>query len=154
MLLLIDDFRNLPDYDLIARNAIAGKHILQAMKGLITEVHIDHDLSSGFENGYNVIQYALDKKCLPDDVTIVSMNPVGANNIASILLKAGYIGVNGSNRRFKRPMLIAIAERCSTSGGSFTSVNCPYCSAFNTLGGSPKKHICNKCSKTFIIREV
>ncbi len=96
MYLIIDDDRSL-GCDIIARTPQAGKDILYNMvhrfnsngEPLIECLCIDHDL--GFEEtGYDVIKFGIENHCLPDKIQIVSMNPVGKQNIANILVDNEY----------------------------------------------------------------
>lgn len=95
--LIIDDMRTL-NCDVVVRTAAAGKLLLHAIHENIECLYIDHDLGfdeNGVEmNGYDIIKWAIKNRCLPDKIQIVSQNPVGRNNIGSILLHAGYTTSN------------------------------------------------------------
>lgn len=152
MKLLIDDMRSSKGFDITARTATVGKQILLKLAGSIGELHIDHDLGCK-ENGCDIVRWALEIGCLPDAVTIVSMNPVGANNIASILLANGYNTINGSRREFILPHTAKI-ERCTTGGGSFETAVCPYCTKSKILGGAELTTmyaICSDCGKKYLL---
>lgn len=104
MILLIDDAKDGHGYDIVARNADAGKLLLFALNGNIEELYIDFDLgdiSGRRENtGLGVIELALENDCLPDKVTIVSLNPVGRKTIRDLLLSNSY--VQRTDSRFER----------------------------------------------------
>jgi len=93
--LIIDDERTL-GCDVIARTAEAGMEVLHSMSDCFECLCIDHDLGPG-KSGFYVIGWALDKNCLPDQVQIVSQNPVGAQNIRNLLKDAGYVSSDNIN---------------------------------------------------------
>lgn len=95
MYLIIDDCRSL-GCDIIARTAAAGKTALLAMHGNIQCLCIDHDLGCD-EDGYDVIKWAITKKCLPSHVQIVSQNPGGRKRIADALCDIGYTTCDNTN---------------------------------------------------------
>jgi len=97
--LLIDDQRTNIYTDLIARTPKAGILVLENLVSLIETLYIDHDLGSSL-SGYDVIQMALDRNCLPNRVVVVSQNPVGCRAIQDILLEYGYKKV--SNSKFEK----------------------------------------------------
>lgn len=85
--LLIDDLRDQYMVEKVARTAAAG---ILALKTLpVTHLLIDHDLGEE-KDGYDVINWAIEHKCLPPNVFIVSANPVGRNRIAAALNSLGY----------------------------------------------------------------
>lgn len=88
MYFIIDDERTL-GCELIARTAKVGKLILSELSNRIECLCIDHDLGT-LETGYDVINWAVENDCLPKHVQVVSMNPVGKENIARALVAAGY----------------------------------------------------------------
>ena len=92
MFLLIDDLRNTPS-DFIARTPSAGKEALRRLKPLLTHVIFDHDLG-GEESGYDVMVWALDNGFMPDNVQLVTSNPVGRDNMIAALLSSGYKAKN------------------------------------------------------------
>lgn len=101
MYIIIDDIRDL-NCDIICRTGKAGIAVLEAMQGQFDVLCIDHDLGDADEmNGYDVIKYTIDCKLLPDEVQIVSSNPVGIQNIANALKSAGFVS-DLSGRVFKR----------------------------------------------------
>ena len=95
MWLIIDDERTL-GCKVIARTAEAGKVILSRCYRDITCLCIDHDLGEG-ETGYDVIKWAIQNECCPDQVQIVSQNPVGAENIRNVLKDNGYASLDRIN---------------------------------------------------------
>lgn len=99
--LLIDDQRTNIHTDLIARTATAGKLVLKNLSGLIETLYIDHDLGNFLITGYHIIEYALEEGCLPNEIFIVTMNPVGRKAIQDILLNNGYKQINPSEFRRK-----------------------------------------------------
>lgn len=92
MFLLIDDLRNTPS-DFIARTPDAGKEALRRLSPLLTHVIFDHDLGEG-ESGYDVMTWALDNDFMPDNVQLVTSNPVGRDNMIAALLANGYKAKN------------------------------------------------------------
>lgn len=101
MNLLIDDAKEGLQFDLVARNADAGLMILSNLLSAITELYIDFDLGQNSRiNGNEVIKIALEWNCLPDKVTIVSLNPPGREQIKATLLDNGFKQIDGS--RFER----------------------------------------------------
>lgn len=75
----------------IARDFTSGKKMLTL--GGWSVLYIDHDLGED-KTGYDLINWALvplnNKDWLPDEVVIVSSNPVGIANIARALEKSGF----------------------------------------------------------------
>lgn len=100
MWILIDDQRN-GDYDVIFRNGESAIWAMRAFKevGLKVEhLAIDHDLGKGMD-GYSVM-ISLEKfDLIPEQVTIVSSNPVGVKNIGALLKADGYGSNNGRTWR-------------------------------------------------------
>lgn len=92
MFLLIDDLRNTP-CDFIARTPEAGKEALRRLKPLLTHVIFDHDLGD-CESGYDVMVWALENGFMPNNVQLVTSNPVGRDNMIAALLSAGYVAKN------------------------------------------------------------
>ena len=74
MFLLIDDVREGGYADITARNAVAGKAILEELSGCINELGIDHDLG-GEVSGCDIVEWALARGYLPNKVQVVSLNP-------------------------------------------------------------------------------
>lgn len=98
MIFLIDDAKEGTAYDLVARNSLSGMIVLQNLYKSISELYIDFDLGFNSQlNGLQVLQWALEQKCLPNKVVIVSLNPVGRRAIADFLkFDARYRKVNES----------------------------------------------------------
>ena len=90
MWMIIDDERTL-GCDIVVRDPKVGMKVLAAMRGQIECLCIDHDLGASL-NGYDVIVWAVNNGCLPNQIQIVSQNPVGADNIRNVLVQdAGYV---------------------------------------------------------------
>jgi len=91
--LLIDDCRNFGN--IIARTADGGKLLLKLFNNwsisfyLDWTLGIDHDLG-GDETGYDILKWAIEKEYLPSKIQLVTMNPVGKQNMATLLFDAGY----------------------------------------------------------------
>jgi len=98
MYLLIDDIRNTP-CDFIARTVGAGKLSLEKLHNCLTHVILDHDLGEE-QTGYDVCVWALEKGYMPDNVQLVTDNPVGRDNISAALINAGYVCIN--TREFRK----------------------------------------------------
>ncbi len=92
MYLLIDDLRNTP-VDFIARTAEAGKESLRRLDGLLTHVVFDHDLGEEM-TGYDVMMWGIENGFMPDNVQLVTANPVGRDNMIAALLADGYKAKN------------------------------------------------------------
>ena len=153
MNLLIDDIRSSKGFDITARTAKAGKQLLLKLAGAIDELYIDHDLGCK-ENGYDIINWALQIGCIPDTIIIVSMNPVSTNNIASLLLANNYKYTDKVRKVLKLQPRTATIQRTISSGGSFSSAECPYCSKSTILEGidtATMSVICTGCSKKYLL---
>lgn len=86
--LLIDDFREFY-VDHIAKNARDGQKALLAFP--VTHLYMDHDLGDENEpTGYDVICWAIERGCVPANVTMVTSNPVGRDNMVAALENIGY----------------------------------------------------------------
>ena len=96
MYLLIDDVREGGYADIVARNACAGKAVLEELSGCINELGIDHDLG-GETSGYDVVRWALARGFLPNKVQVVSLNPPGRKAIINVLLDNGYQSKDNTN---------------------------------------------------------
>lgn len=96
--LLIDDERNL-NCDVICRTGELGVEYLRAFHKDVECLVLDHDLGSGID-GYQVITIAIEENVVPDEVQIVSSNPVGVKRIGDALISAGYSA--SPDRRFFR----------------------------------------------------
>lgn len=92
MWLIIDDKRDL-NCEVVARTAEAGKWALK--NGSWECLCLDHDLGIG-ETGYDVLKWAIENKCLPDRVQLVTDNSVGLLNMAATLESNGFtrLGLN------------------------------------------------------------
>jgi len=86
--LLIDDLREMK-MDHIARNARDGQKALLAFP--VTHLYMDHDLGDVDEpTGYDVLVWALMRDACPDNVRMVTSNPVGRDRMIAALENAGY----------------------------------------------------------------
>jgi len=86
--LLIDDFREFY-VDHIAKNAADGQKALLSFP--VTHLYMDHDLGDENEpTGYDVICWAIERGVVPANVTMVTSNPVGRDNMARALENIGY----------------------------------------------------------------
>ena len=86
--LLIDDAKNLGTMDVIARTYQEGVDALSTLP--VTHLYLDHDLGED-KSGYDLINWAIENGKVPPNVQIVSMNPVGRQNIERALISAGYV---------------------------------------------------------------
>ncbi len=101
MYILIDDMRDL-GCDIICRTGPAGLVVLEHMEGKFDVLCIDHDLGPvPALTGLDVIKVACLENLLPNEVQIVSSNPVGVTNIGNVLKDNGFTP-DPSNRVFKR----------------------------------------------------
>jgi hypothetical protein len=91
MWLLIDDTRNL-NCDAIARNAEAAKKLLTL--NCWECVCFDHDLGLS-ASGYDVMQWMFQNEIYPENIQLVTSNPVGRDNMAAILKHENYTSTNG-----------------------------------------------------------
>lgn len=105
--LLIDDVRTF-QMDCIARTIEQGEDCLAGFP--VTHLYIDHDLGEE-ESGYDLIKWAIKEGLCPHNVQIVSMNPVGRDNIANALHSAGYLKrgcwYRLGDKRWKQEMLLS-----------------------------------------------
>lgn len=86
--LLIDDFREFY-VDHIAKTAQDGRQALLSFP--VTHLYMDHDLGEHSDtNGYQVVNWALERGVCPAHVQLVTSNPVGRDNMARALENAGY----------------------------------------------------------------
>jgi hypothetical protein len=86
MQLLIDDIRNI-DCDAIARNPKAAKELLKC--NCWKNVIFDHDLGTS-ENGYDLMKWMFEMNIHPEKIQLITMNPVGRDNMIAILEESGY----------------------------------------------------------------
>jgi len=94
---LVDDLRNPDIYgaDIVFRSA---KAFFNKLPKNINTLFLDHDLGLG-KTGYDVIVRLVEKMHIyPDNITIVSNNPVGVMSIGLCLKANGYRQT--SNRTF------------------------------------------------------
>jgi len=90
MLILIDDQRDI-GADIILRNAKAAKRLLEHYPQINeSSILMDHDLG-GRETGYDILCFMFGLAIWPERFQLVTMNPVGRNNMEQCLRHAGYI---------------------------------------------------------------
>lgn len=85
--LLIDDLREI-EVDHTARNASEGRKALLSFP--VTHLYLDHDLGEDSENGYQILEWALERGCCPPNVFLITANPVGSAKMELALLNNGY----------------------------------------------------------------
>ncbi len=102
MHLYIDDCRDFHGTDaVICRTGENGVLVARALVGHITVLYMDHDLGDGI-NGQQVLRQLMTpsvisptarqpEPVLPPLVVLVTMNPVGRDAMAAILLDNGYV---------------------------------------------------------------
>lgn len=88
MWLLIDDMRDHPRTEAVARTVEAGRRLLAS--GEWECVCFDHDLGEQ-ESGYDILIWAIEQGHLPRHVQLMSANPVGRRNMRAALEADGYI---------------------------------------------------------------
>ena len=93
---LIDDTRNLLNMDIICRTSSAAKGVLTYFGEDIEWLYLDHDLGEEVD-GYQIAKWAQQNECLPSKIQLVTSNPVGRENIAALLVGAGYKCTQGIN---------------------------------------------------------
>lgn len=88
MWLLIDDVRDSLGCDVVARNSIGAKAVLEkcSFEGLC----LDHDLGHD-QTGYDVLVWALEQGHVPPIVELVTSNPVGRERMGAALVAAGWV---------------------------------------------------------------
>lgn len=86
-ILLVDDFRFLPDCD-IARSGEDALRVINTEKYDV--IIMDHDLGEGM-TGYEMVNKALEEGILPPRVQFITNNPVGRENMIRAIENAGYI---------------------------------------------------------------
>lgn len=59
-------------------------------------VFLDHDLGEGKRTGYDVVKFMVEHNIKVGLVVIHTMNPVGADNIHTLLRNTGYKTIRGS----------------------------------------------------------
>ncbi len=87
MWLLIDDIRNLPNMDMIARNSTEAIDYLTNFK--FEGVVFDHDLGESI-SGYDILKWGLENNLIPGVVKLITANPVGRDNMGFQLKAYGY----------------------------------------------------------------
>jgi hypothetical protein len=92
---IIDDIREL-NCELIAKNARDGLTMVMENFDRIECLCLDHDLGEVL-NGYDVLCHLMYKGFVPDHVQLVTSNPVGRANMASVLERNGYETKDGRN---------------------------------------------------------
>lgn len=95
MYVLIDDIRDL-NADIICRTPDGAKLTLQGLALVKYTLGIDHDLSSK-ETGYDILRWAIDERLLPDNIQLVTMNPIGKKNMIYLLFDNGYTSFDNTN---------------------------------------------------------
>ncbi len=96
MIVLIDDVRTIEGvkFDIIARTFAAGMLVMESRA--VSTLYLDHDL--GTENGgtgYDILQICKSKKYLPENIHLITMNPVGLKNMQNLLRENNYASPNG-----------------------------------------------------------
>ena len=91
--LLIDDAREI-HATVTARNAEVAKAVLGAME--FDRVYFDHDLGLG-KSGYDVMNWMFQRGIYPPEIQLVTMNPVGRENMERALRSEGYEKRGGSS---------------------------------------------------------
>jgi len=94
MYLLIDDIRDIP-CDIIARTPDAAYMVLSSLHEHLDCVIFDHDLGDGVATGYDIMKEAFTMGWLPNEVQLVTSNPVGRSNMQAALKAEGYTTKNG-----------------------------------------------------------
>lgn len=90
---LIDDQRTF-DVDAICRHSNEAKKLLKELNGNFEILMMDHDLGLDSEDGYQILTWALENNLVPDEVEMVTSNPVGRERMGQALINAGYIKKN------------------------------------------------------------
>ena len=99
---LIDDVKDLGEFDHIARTAPEGRRILQEYP--VTHLYLDNDLGADQDmEGYDILVWARDNDIVPPNVQIVSMNNVAVKRMEALLEHdLGYV-YNRSNNMWSKP---------------------------------------------------
>jgi len=79
--LLIDDMRTM-EADETARTAREGMEALMSCE--FTHLLLDNDLGSDFE-GRHILKWAIENQCVPDNVLLVTSNPVARRAMEDML---------------------------------------------------------------------
>lgn len=98
--LLIDDVRDM-NVGAIARTPKMAKTLLSSLKweGVI----FDYDLNSN-ENGYDVLEWAIENNLLPKKIKIITENPKGMIKMEKILKKNGFYKNEPDSIFYLRPL--------------------------------------------------
>jgi hypothetical protein len=89
--MLIDDIRDL-NCDIIARTSQAGFAILSWLHEDIKVLILDHDLGMlSYMDGNDLLKEIIVANILPQEVQLVTENPVGRMNMAAQLEDIGYV---------------------------------------------------------------
>jgi len=88
MEILVDDIRTF-GVDIIARNYSAAQKVVLGCGTEIDVLWLDHDLGEE-KTGYDLIQWMMQIQYKPRKVRIVSLNPVGRENITKCLKANSY----------------------------------------------------------------
>jgi len=88
--LLVDDVRDFGVTDLIARTYKGAVLALTALS--VDVMYLDHDLGQGQKTGYDLLNFIFDPKIRikPKQIILVTMNPVGRENMIRAMLNNGY----------------------------------------------------------------
>ena len=122
MKLLVDDFRDRKDVDLIARSYDAALFATDEIR--FDVMYLDHDLASD-KTGYHLVCHMIEKDLemreyiddihylgcttMPKEIVIVSSNPVGVQNIERALANYGYtVAYKGGNKVWVRDCVHSI----------------------------------------------
>lgn len=105
MKIMLDDMREGLDCDLIFRNESAFCAFMYYLnidvKEPKFELVIDHDLGETSKNGYEALKTMFyDFHIFPENIFIISSNPVGIKNIQGLLIEQNYFNVNYDGRTF------------------------------------------------------
>lgn len=92
---IIDDIREL-NCELIAKNARDGIKMVMENFDRIECLCLDHDLGEAM-NGYDVLCHLMYRNLVPNNVQLVTANPVGQVNMARVLEHYGYETKDGRN---------------------------------------------------------
>ena len=93
--LLVDDFRDMAA-DIIARNYSSAIKVLINIP--IDKLILDHDIGSD-KNGYDILNFIFrpDIRIYPKEVVLITMNPVGRENMTRALENNNYKKYGGNS---------------------------------------------------------
>lgn len=81
--LLIDDVRTI-EVDMISRTARAGMRALE--DGEVTHLYLDNDLGADQPmEGIDILKWARDNDCVPDNVFLITANPIAKRRMEELL---------------------------------------------------------------------